>query len=34
MDFINKLLDENYEWGDERIDEDVYDELSGKPRRG
>lgn len=28
MDFINKLLDENYDWGDERIDEDVYDELS------
>ena len=23
MDFINKLLDENYDWGDERIDEDV-----------
>ena len=30
MDFINKLLDENYEWGDERIDEDVYDELSAE----
>lgn len=27
MDFINKLLDENYDWGDERIDLDVYDEL-------
>ena len=22
MDFINKLLDENYDWGDERIDGD------------
>ena len=30
MDFINKLLDENYDWGDERIDEDVYDELSAE----
>lgn len=30
MDFINKLLDENYDWGDKRIDEDVYDELSAE----
>ncbi len=30
MDFINKLLDENYDWGNERIDEDVYDELSAE----
>ena len=30
MDFINKLLDENYDWGDERIDEDAYDELSAE----
>lgn len=28
MDFIDKLLDEDYDWGDERIDEDAYDELS------
>ena len=28
MDYINRLLDENYDWGDERIDEDTYDELS------
>lgn len=30
MNFINKLLDENYDWGDKRIDEDVYDELSAE----
>ena len=30
MDFIDKLLDENYDWGDERIDEDAYDELSAE----
>lgn len=28
MDYINRLLDENYDWGGERIDEDTYDELS------
>lgn len=27
MYFIDKLLDEDYDWGNERIDEDVYDEL-------
>ena len=30
MDFIDKLLDEDYDWGDERIDEDAYDELSAE----
>ena len=30
MDIIEKLLDENYDWGDERIDEDTYDELSAE----
>lgn len=30
MDYITKLLDENYDWGDVRIDEDAYDELSAE----
>lgn len=30
MDLIDKILNENYDWGDERIDEDVYDELSAE----
>lgn len=28
MDLLEKLLDENYDWGDERLDEEMYDELS------
>mgnify|MGYP000152429435 FL=1 len=30
MDYITKLLDENYDWGNVRIDEDAYDELSAE----
>ena len=27
MDFINNLLDEKYDWGDNRIDQDEYEDL-------
>lgn len=26
MDFINNLLDEKYDWGDKRIDQDEYED--------